>query len=409
MLDRHLWRDFVAVTSSVAVLGIGVGSTLPLTALLLTARGSGPEVVGWMTAAVAAGGVIGTFSAPPATLRFGRRRVMLICVILAALSVVSLQFMDSLWVWAILRAAFGAAMAPLFVIGEAWINSLPGDASRGRVVAIYTTSFTLCQVVGPLLTDILTRVPQQAFLICGAVFLLGIPGIASARDAIPARGTAPTTRRVHPQSPDGAIAGHNTATDSDNPAMVEKDSAASWWAIVRMAPAIVAGAGLFAAFDNIILSFLPLFALDHGLKQSRALTAVVVVFAGDAALQFLAGWLADHLGYERVHRVAGIAMCVLLPLLPLAVQFPGLWELYLFVLGGIAGSIYTLSMVSSGERFSGGALLRASGLIALTWSLASGVGPAATGMVVQHFGGNAMPAVLWMMALGFLISTRRRA
>ena len=190
--------------------------------------------------------------------------------------------------------------------------------------------------------------------------------------------------------------------------MIEKDSAASWWAIVRMAPAIVAGAGLFAAFDNIILSFLPLFALDHGLTQSRALTAVVVVFAGDAALQFLAGWLADHFGHQRVHRVAGISMCVLLPILPLAVGFPGLWEVYLFVLGGIAGSIYTLSMVSSGERFSGGALLRASGLIALTWSLASGVGPAATGMVVQHFGWNAMPAVLWIMALGFLICTRRR-
>jgi MFS family permease len=381
MLDKHLWRDFVAVTSSVAVLGVGVGSTLPLTALLLTARGSGPEVVGWMTAAVAVGGVFGTLAAPPATLRFGRKRVMLMGVTLAALSVISLQFMDSLWLWALLRAAFGASMAPLFVIGEAWINSLPGDSSRGRVVAIYTTSFTLCQVVGPLLTDVLTRVPEHAFLICGAVFLLGIPGIAAARDA-----------------------GHG----GNHPAVAAKDSAASWWAIVRMAPAIVAGAGLFAAFDNIVLSFLPLFALDHGLTQSRALTAVVAVFAGDAALQFLAGWLADHFGYERVHRAAGISMCVLLPLLPVAVRFPGLWELYLFVLGGVAGSIYTLSMVSSGERFSGGALLRASGLIALTWSLASGVGPAATGMVIQHLGGNAMPAVLWFMALGFLITTRRR-
>jgi MFS family permease len=397
MLDKHLWRDFVAVTSSVAVLGVGVGSTLPLTALLLTARGSGPEVVGWMTAAVAVGGVIGTVSAPPATLRFGRKRVMLICVTLAALWVISLQFIDSLWIWALLRAAFGASMAPLFVIGEAWINSLPGDSSRGRVVAIYTTSFTLCQVVGPLLTDVLTRVPDHAFLICGAVFLLGIPGIAAARDAAPAiTGDGIASPGVDPSSAGG-----------NNPPVADKDSAASWWAIVRMAPAIVAGAGLFAAFDNVILSFLPLFALDHGLTQSRALTAVVAVFAGDAALQFLAGWLADRFGHERVHRAAGISMCVLLPLLPIAVRFPALWELYLVVLGGIAGSIYTLSMVSSGERFSGGALLRASGLIALTWSLASGVGPAATGVVVQRFGGNAMPAVLWIMAVGFLIATRR--
>ena len=381
MLEKHLWRDFVGVTSSVAVLGLGVGSTLPLTALALTARGLGPQVVGWMAAAAAAGGMAGTLASPRATIRFGRRRVMLWCVAVAAASVISLQYVDSLWGWTLLRAAFGVSMAPLFVIGEAWINSLPGDAVRGRVVAIYTTSFTLCQVLGPALTDAVAHAPHHAFLICGAVFLLGIPGIALARDPPAA----------------AARAGYR-ATIGD------KNAVASWLTIVRIAPAIVAGAALFAAFDNIMLSFLPLLALDHGFSQSRALAAVVVVFMGDATLQFAAGWLADRLGHARVHRTAGIGLCVLLPLLPLMIAVPGLWELYLFVLGGVAGSVYTLSMVSSGERFSGAALLRASGLIAFTWSLASSIGPAVTGIVVQHFGGKAMTAVLWLMALGFVLA-----
>ncbi len=379
MLEKHLWRDFVAVTSSVAVLGLGVGSTLPLTALALTARGWGPQVVGWMAAAVAAGGMAGTLVSPRATIRFGRRRVMLWCVALAAASVIALQYVDSLPGWAVLRAAFGVSMAPLFVIGEAWINSLPGDAVRGRVVAIYTTSFTLCQVLGPALTDAVARAPHHAFLICGAVFLFGIPGIAMARD------------------PPAARAGDRAATG-------DKNAVASWFTIVRIAPAIVAGAALFAAFDNIMLSFLPLLALDHGFSRSRALAAVVVVFLGDATLQFAAGWLADRFGHARVHRTAGFGLCLLLPLLPLMIAVPGLWELYLFVLGGVAGSVYTLSMVSSGERFSGAALLRASGLIAFTWSLASSIGPAATGIVVQHFGGEAMTAVLWLMALGFVLA-----
>src|ERR1019366_2931668 len=223
------------------------GSTLPLTALVRPARGLGPEVVGWMTAASAAGGVISPLASPAATLRFGRRFVMLFCVAVAAASVISLQYVDSLWGWGTLRAVFGASMAPLFVIGEAWINSLPGDAVRGRVVAIYTTSFTLCQVLGPLLTDALTNLPQHAFLICGAVFLLGLPGIALARDATPTAGTA---------TPNGTRA-RNGASVGD------KDAAASWWTILRTAPTIVAGAALFAAFDNIVLSFLPLFALDR--------------------------------------------------------------------------------------------------------------------------------------------------
>jgi MFS family permease len=394
MLEKHQWRDFIAVTASVAVLGIGVGSTLPLTALILNARGFGPEVVGWMVAVSAVGGVLGTLASPPATQRYGRRRVMLCCVALAAASVVSLQYVDNLWAWAGLRALFGASMAPLFVLGEAWINTLPGDAVRGRVVAIYTTSFTLCQVAGPVLTDALAHIPDDAFLICGCVFLLGLPGIALARDAAP-----PATA-----GPPGDADSRDTSNATGRAAA--KNTTASWLSIVRMAPAIVVGAGLFAAFDNIMLSFLPLFALDRGLTQGRALAAVVIVFIGDTTLQFAAGYLADRYGRARVHRLSGLAMCVLLPLLPWMIAVPGLWETYLYFLGGVAGSVYTLSMVSSGERFGGAALLRASGLIALTWNLASSVGPAATGIAMQRWGSGAMTAVLWLMALGFVVATR---
>jgi MFS family permease len=383
MLERHLWRDFAAVTASVAVLGIGVGSTLPLTALVLTARGHGPEVVGWMVAALALGGVFGTLTAPNAALRFGRRRVMLGCVMAAAAAVIALQYVESLALWAIFRAVFGAAMAPLFVLGEAWISTLPADAVRGRVVALYTTSFTLCQVLGPALTNALIGRPRYAFLICGGVFLLGLPGIALARDRPPA---AP---------------GGGTARD---PGRRDKDAAASWLTILRTAPAIVAGAAVYAAFDNIMLSFLPLFVLDRGLSRDRALAAVVIVFLGDATLQFAAGYFADRFGHGRVHRLAGWCLCLLLPLLPVLVGIPGLWEVYLYLLGGVAGSVYTLSMVSSGERFSGAALLRASGLIALTWNVASSVGPAATGLVMQYLGSGAMTAVLWLMAVGFVLA-----
>jgi MFS family permease len=222
------------------------------------------------------------------------------------------------------------------------------------------------------------------------VFLLGIPGIALARDTPAA--AQPTSSADHPDDARRAV----------------KNTAASWMTIIRTAPAIVAGTAVFAAFDNITLSFLPLFVLEQGMTQRRALVAVVIVFAGDAMMQFAAGWLADRFGQARVHRLSGLAMCGLLPLLPVLSGIPGLWEFYLFVLGGVAGSIYTLSMILSGERFSGAALLRASGLIALSWNLASSVGPAITGVVVQHFGGRAMTVVLWIMALGFVWTTHRR-
>src|SRR5258706_5051181 len=380
MLEKHLWRDFAAVTFSVAVLGLGLGSTLPLTALVLNARGVAPEVVGWMVAASALGGIAGTLAAPAATIRFGRRPVMLGCVALAAASVMPLQYVTSLWGWTVLRLLFGASMAPVFVLGEAWINALQSDAVRGRVVAIYTTSFTVCQVMGPLLTSAVSRFPHSVFLISGAVFLLGAPGIALAWD-------------------DNGLAEQYAKNGSRR----EKDANASWLAIARKAPAIIAGAAFFAAFDCIVLSFLALVALNDGFSQDRALTAAAVVMAGDATLQFVAGTLADRFSRARVQLVCGGLMCVLLPLLPSMLRVPVLWAVYLYLLGGVAGAVYTLSLVASGDYFSGAALLRASGLIALTWNIAGTVGPIAAGVAMRLVGNSGVAAVLWLMAVGFCV------
>jgi MFS family permease len=389
MLEPHAWRNFIAVTLSIAVVGVGIGSTFPLVALMLTARGNGPDVVGWMAAASAVGGVIGVLSSPALTQRLGRRRFMLVCVALGAASVVALQYVDDLASWAALRLLFGISMSPLFVIGEAWINDLPADRVRGRVVAIYTTSFAFFHTVGPPLTSALSQVPTHAFLICGAIFLLGLPGLALAREnqgANPGAGLPPGTAAVS-----------------------ERDATATWGAILRAAPAVMAGTAFFAAFDAVALSFLPLFAIDEGMTPSRALTAVTVVLVGDTLMQFAAGWFADRFGRARVQLLCGLALCALVPLLPRAIHYPGLWEAYLFVLGGFAGAIYTLSLVAIGEYFRGAALLRASSLVALTWSLSSIAAPAATGWIMQRRGPGSLMIVLWLMALGFIPAARAEA
>jgi MFS family permease len=384
MLKRSQWRDFAAVTSSVAVLGLGLGSTMPLTALVLNQRGFSSEIIAWMIAASALGGVVGTIASPRMTLRHGRRKVMLGCVLLATLSVIPLQYANSLPIWAALRFVFGLSMAPLFVLGEAWINALPGDSVRGRIVAIYTTCFTVCQVTGPLMTQFLTHFPASMFVIAGGIFLLGVPGIALARE-------------------------EGRSADSSGDTAVPKNGGAGWFAIVRLAPGIIAGAALFAAFDTVVLSFLPLTALQTGFSQALALGAVSITFAGDAGLQFVAGVFADRFGRARVQTICAVLLCVLLPVLPLVLRVRYLWVIYLFVLGGVAGAIYTLSLVASGEKFHGAALVRTSGLIALTWNVAATAAPLATGFGARWMGTYAWVAVLWALAVGFLISENAAA
>ena len=49
------WRDFIALVASIGVVGLGLGATIPLTALALDQRGIGTDIIGMITAASAFG------------------------------------------------------------------------------------------------------------------------------------------------------------------------------------------------------------------------------------------------------------------------------------------------------------------------------------------------------------------
>ncbi|MDE1183428.1 MFS transporter [Paraburkholderia sp.] len=367
-------RDFLALILSVAVVGLGSGATLPLTALALTQAGHGTDVVGLLTAAQAGGGLVIVPLASWIASRAGGRRAIVASVLVVAIATALVQFTTNLWLWAMLRVLCGAALMLLFTIGEAWVNQLADDASRGRVVAIYATHFTLFQMAGPVLVNQIAGLDHLRFLLCGAIFLLALPLLATIRTAPPAHGDAET---------------HD-----------------SWLHVLPRMPALVIGTGFFALFDTLALSLLPLFAMAHGIDSGVAVLFASAILLGDTTMQFPIGWLADRLGRERVHTGCGVVVVALLPLVPLAIGSPWLiWPL-LYVLGAAAGAIYTLSIVACGERFRGAALVSASSLVGASWSAASFGGPLIAGALMKGVGNDALIGVLLVCALAFLVAVR---
>ncbi|MFM9433866.1 MFS family permease [Janthinobacterium sp. CG_23.3] len=369
------WKDFFALVVSIGVVGLGLGATMPLTALTLDQRGVGTDVIGMITAVSAVGILAASPFVSSWVARFGPRATMVGAVWAGALSTALMQTTDNLLAWALLRLVFGAAMGVLFTIGEAWVNRLAPDNSRGRVVAMYTTSFTLFQLVGPALVAAFNDKIAWSFAACGALFLFALPGLALISNSGPARaGGEEDAGRVR------------------------------WQLLLPRMPMIVVGAAFFALFDTLALSLLPLYAIRHGMGAELALLSASVILVGDTALQFAFGWLADRFGRARVHSACGVMVCLLLPLLPFAVGTPWLWWTLLLLLGAFAGAIYMLSLVACGERFSGHSLTSASAIVNATWGLASGGGPLLTGVLMQSAGINALPAVMWAGAAVFVAS-----
>ncbi|CAD5375872.1 Major facilitator family transporter [Pseudomonas sp. OF001] len=369
------WATYCAVTGAVVLVGLALGLSLPLVSLRLDAWGYGQFAIGVMAAMPALGVLLGARLTHAFAALCGTPRSLQLSLLLSALSVAALALWPDYGLWLLLRLLLGVSLTVVFVLGESWINQLASDAWRGRLVALYGTGFALSQLCGPLLLGVLGSAGDQALwlaaalLVAGCLLLLG-------------RGGAPQVGHQ-------ALAGGGLA------------------AFCRGQPAIAWAVVLFAAFDALALTLLPVYLLHEGIAQGRALHMLGALVLGNALLQLPLGLLADRLPRPALLRACGLLLLASSLALPLALHSPLVW-LLLPLLGASAGGLYTLALVLVGARYRDDALVRANAHIALLWGTGCLLGPLSTGAASQWLSGHGLPLLLAGGAALFLVLALRR-
>ena len=370
------WGTYFAVCSAVISIGLALGVTMPLVSLRLESWGHDSFAIGVMAATPAVGVLLGASLAGRLAARLGTTVLMQLCLLLGALSVALLALVQDYAVWLALRLLIGVALTVVFILGESWINQLAVEKWRGRLVALYGTGYALSQLCGPLLLTALGTATDSGFwtgvglLIGGSLILLGRSG-------------AP---RVDAHSASGR----------------------GLPAFCRKLPAIAWAVMLFAAFEAMMLTLLPIYGLRQGFSQEVALLMVSVVVVGDAALQLPIGWLADRMSRNTLFRGCGVALLLSSLALPLLLHTPLIWPL-LVLFGASAGGLFTLALILIGERYRDDALVRANAHVAQLWGIGCLVGPLATGAASQWVSGHALPLLMALGAAGFVWLAFRRA
>ncbi|WP_166896386.1 MFS transporter [Massilia sp. CCM 8734] len=154
-LSRYQARLPVAIVIlSIAVVGFATGLTIPLVALRMYDQQYDPFMTGMMAAAPALGIIVAAPLVRRLVILLGRKRLLLTCFALSASSIMLLEHVSSLALTFPLRFAMGGAAGVIIALGESWINELTGDKTRGRVVALYATAFTVSQLTGPALVSL---------------------------------------------------------------------------------------------------------------------------------------------------------------------------------------------------------------------------------------------------------------
>lgn len=368
------WSTYFAVLSAVLSVGLALGVTMPLVSLRLEGWGYGSFAIGVMAAMPAVGVLVGAKVSSRLAARFGTPGLMRLCLWAGALSIGLLALLPSYPVWLVLRLLIGVILTIVFILGESWINQLVVEQWRGRLVALYGSTYALSQLAGPLLLGVVGSEDDLGFWV-GAGLLLVAPLVLLGRSGAP-------------------VSEACSVTFSD------------LIGFCRRLPVIAWAIALFAAFEAMILTLLPVYCLQQGFSTELALFMVSTVVVGDALLQLPIGALADRMSRRTLF--SGCALTLLLSSLaiPLFMHTWMIWPLWV-LFGASAGGLFTLSLVLIGERYRDDALVRANAHVAQLWGIGCLIGPLAAGAGSQWVSGHALPLLMAAGAAGLVLLARR--
>ena len=354
-------RSLIAVITSMVVVNLVYGLTLPLFSLVLDAQGISKTIIGMSIVAQACAGVVIAPLVPRLMMRIGSGRVMQLATLIAATTLIVMGFFQDVYLWFPLRFLLGASASMLWSASEAVINDLVDDNWRGRIIGIYGSAGAAGFALGPLVlvatgsSGLLPFLVTAALVTVASLPLFWLPGHSS-DDAETSR---PSLRRIF-----------------------------------RLVPHIMILNLTYAAAMEAFIAFFPLFGIHIGIGEVRSLSLLTVFAMGGVVLQMPLGWLADH-----VHRQRMLLTCILLTvagfiILPRLVALSISGPLFMFALGGVEGMIYAMGMILLGQRFRGVELASASVLFTGMWGAGTMFGPAIVGASMDSLGNNSLPYLI---------------
>jgi MFS family permease len=351
-----------AVFSSSLGVGLIFGFQPPLIALTLSRLGYSSFAIGAVTGASLIAVILCGPLYPRAIARFGLKRCIVAGILFAAAILLLMPLYPSVPLWLALRFIAGCALGLVWISSEVWMNSVCGTESRGTVMGIYGTVFSIGIVAGPVLLEFTGTQGAKPFAIGAACLILTLLPLAvlrrvrsAAQEFTPLRGLA------------GAL---------------------------RVAPIVMLAALVAGLVESADLALLPLFGMHSGLDERASLLLVAVFMAGNVVLQVPIGLLADRYGRRRLLGFCAVTSCIGPLLLQRCLDTPLLLWPLLFVWGGTLYAFYSQGVALLGEEFAVDSLSSANTLFVMVYCLGGVIGPSVGGMLLDTWPSHGLQSLL---------------
>jgi MFS family permease len=369
-----------AVFSSCLGVGLIFGFQPPLIALTLSRLGYSSFDIGAVIAVSTIAVVLCGPMYPRVIVRLGLKRCIVGGIVFAAGILLLMPLWPGIAPWLALRFAAGCALGLVWIASEIWMNNVSGTESRGTVMGVYGTVFSIGIVAGPILLQFTGTQGARPFAVGAACLILTLLPLA-------------VLRRV------------NGAAQEFTP--LRGLTGALLTAPIVMLAALVAG-----LVESADLTLLPLFGIHAGLDEGAALLLVTVFMAGNVILQLPIGLLADRFGRRFMLAICAATSCIGPLLLQRCLGVPLLLWPLLFVWGGTLYAFYSQGVALLGEEFAVESLPSANTLFVMVYCLGAVIGPSTGGIAMDLWPRWGLPVLLSGAAalmLGGLAAGRARA
>jgi MFS family permease len=368
-----------AVFSSSLGVGLIFGFQPPLIALTLSRLGYSSFAIGAVTAASLIAVILCGPFYPRAIVRLGLKRCIVGGIVFAAAILLLMPLWPSAPLWLVLRFVAGCALGLVWIASEIWMNSVSGTESRGTIMGIYGTVFSIGIVMGPILLEFTGTQGAKPFAIGAGCLILTLLPLAVLRQV---------TSAVQEFTPLRGLSG-----------------------ALKTAPIVMLAALVAGLVESADLTLLPLFGLHSGLDERSALLLVAVFMAGNVVFQVPIGLLADRYGRRALLGICAVASCIGPLLLQASLGTPLLLWPLLFVWGGTLYAFYSQGVALLGEEFAVENLPSANTLFVMVYCFGGVIGPSAGGIAMDLWPSHGLPILLSGAAslmLGGLGMTVRR-
>ncbi len=364
-------RSLIAVIACITVVGIGLGSSIPLLALIMEERRLPAFLIGLNTAMPA----VATFALTPFIPRLLRRvpviPFLLTCVVVSAAAMPCYYIFPNIWVWFPIRFVNGLALTGVFVVSEFWINSLADEKNRGKLMGIYGTILSCGFAAGPVVLYLGGADGALPFLLIGGLILAG-----GAPLLIFGRGLAPNIR--------------------------EKPNH-SFLTFLVVAPAATLAGLVYGATETDIFNMLPIYALRTGMSEQSAAFVLSIFAAGNIVFQIPLGLIADRTDRRLVLLSCAATGVVGTLAIPFTVHSLPLFAAVLFVYGGVVVGLYTVGLTLLGQRFRGADLAAANAAFVMMYSTGALIGPPLSGYAMDLWNPHGLIAAMGGLCAAYLV------